>query len=299
MDLPPDGCCSGCARARSTSRSRPARDRALLPQGQPDRAARAGAAPHGRARGRADARLHGASSGDRETWAAASGCWSASARARARPAGAGRAAHGGAAARRLGRGVRGDAARPAAERRRARGAASRPLRAGGAAGRRDGDAERAERRATRSWPMPESTTSPGSWWASRAAALARALLGSLLDALVRGSGDDRRAAPSRGEEERRQPRRRRRRDATGTRSSTPGPRPSWWCPPCSGLLVRSFGARSPPSMRHALPAGRGVAAARFRRGPSVAGRAARRRARSTSSSCRPTSPSRSATRDTW
>ena len=31
----------------------------LLPQGQPDRAARAGAAPHRRARGRADARLHG------------------------------------------------------------------------------------------------------------------------------------------------------------------------------------------------------------------------------------------------
>ncbi len=49
----PTTCCSACRRARSTCRSRPsARCAELLPQGQPDRAARAGAAPHRRARRR-------------------------------------------------------------------------------------------------------------------------------------------------------------------------------------------------------------------------------------------------------
>ena len=49
----PTSCCSGCRRARSTCPSRPsARAQQLLPQGQPDRAARARAAPHRRARRR-------------------------------------------------------------------------------------------------------------------------------------------------------------------------------------------------------------------------------------------------------
>ena len=58
----PTTCSSACTRARSTCPRRPQQAvRKLLPQGQPDRAARAGAAAHGRARGRADARLHAAS----------------------------------------------------------------------------------------------------------------------------------------------------------------------------------------------------------------------------------------------
>ena len=58
--------------------------RELLPQGQPDRAARAGAAPHRRARRRADARLSRASTGSRDVAGARAHPGRASARARCR-----------------------------------------------------------------------------------------------------------------------------------------------------------------------------------------------------------------------
>ena len=100
----------------------------LLPQGQPDRAARAGAAPHGRARRRADAATTGATTRSRRPGRRASGCWSASARARlargwcARP-GAWRQR----LARRVDRRLRGDARHSMRlPRGRARPASSRP-----------------------------------------------------------------------------------------------------------------------------------------------------------------------------
>ena len=84
--------------------------RALLPQGQPDRAARARAPPHRRAGGRADARLHGGAGhpGDLGGGGAAAGLHRAE--PDHRPARARRSPHGGPAARRMDRGSRGDPA---------------------------------------------------------------------------------------------------------------------------------------------------------------------------------------------
>ena len=67
---------SACARARSISPSRRSgRGRPVLPQGQPHRPPGAGAAPGGRAGGRADARLHAGARHPRDLARRASGCW--------------------------------------------------------------------------------------------------------------------------------------------------------------------------------------------------------------------------------
>ena len=67
---------AAAARARSTCRGRPSARSATSSAGQPDRAARARAAPHRRARRRADARLHAGARHRRRSWAGASASWS-------------------------------------------------------------------------------------------------------------------------------------------------------------------------------------------------------------------------------
>ena len=165
------------------------RHRAVLPQGQPDRAARAGAPAHGRAGGRPDARLHGRAGDPRDLGHGASGSWSASGPSPT--------------AARLVRATRRMAARLHADwfavhvetpRDQRLSAAEREdiLRAMELAeqlGGRAGHPERPERRRGDPGLRPRRTTSPGSSWARPARPRWRELLrGSLLDALVRGSG---------------------------------------------------------------------------------------------------------------
>ena len=244
-------CCSGCARARSTCPEQAQRAAArLLPQGQPHRAARAGAAAHGRPRRRGHARLPPRRTRSSETWPVAER--DAGVRRpepRERPAGAGGAAGWprGCTATWIVAYVETPVAAGAV-----RGASSESLAATPAswprswaprrpcsAGESVGEAA-ALLRARR-------TTSARSWWASRPRPRWRdRLRGSLVDAIVRGSGeiDVYVDLGGRGRRRRRpRPRAARRPRAGG--SASPGPRRSW--PPARSCAGRCSRASTAPT----------------------------------------------------
>ena len=271
---------------------------AVLPQGQPDRAARADAAPRGRAGGRADARLHARGRDPRRPGRRRSGSWSASARIPTAPGWCAPGKRMAASLRCEWRVVYVERAGPGRLGRRPRRAGRQPP-AGAVAGRADRGARAARTRPRRSWRTPATTTSPRS-------SIGKPTHPRWRDALF-GS-----AARPAGARQRRRGRLRHH-AATGRRRSAGGaPRPGGARPLAeyawAGLVVavctalaRSVSSASLSVDRRGdgVPARRRASSRRATgAGPSLVGGGAEHRGCSTSSSSRRTSPSPSPTRAT-